>query len=152
MAERLIDSPSLKDIVFETSLSAASHRFLNDHRVFGRIIFPATGYLESVRAAAHLGLGGGNWAVENMVIGEALALDDTETKRLQVVLSRTGDGAAGFQVFSAGTARGRRIFVAAACLRLIAQHHRFGRPDPVDFETLKRGADRSWSRNFLCGL
>ena len=55
LAERFIDSPSLKGIVFETSLSAASHRFLEDHRVFGRIIFPATGYLESVRAAARLG-------------------------------------------------------------------------------------------------
>ncbi len=74
--------------------------------MFGRIIFPATGYLESVRAAARLGLGGGNWAVENMIIGEALALDDTETKRLQVVFSRTGDGAARFQVFSAGIGAG----------------------------------------------
>src|SRR5208282_5239812 len=106
LAERFIDSPSLKDIIFETTLSAASHGFVGDHRVFGRIIFPATAYLESVRAAARLGLGGENWAIENMVIGEALALNDTESKRLQVVLSRTGEGAARFQVFSAGTGAG----------------------------------------------
>jgi acyl transferase domain-containing protein/NADPH:quinone reductase-like Zn-dependent oxidoreductase/acyl carrier protein len=103
LAERLIDSPSLKEIVFETSLSAASHGFLNDHRVFGRIIFPATGYLASVCAAARLGLGDGNWTIENMAIGGALALDDTETKRLQVVLSPAGNGTAQFQVFSAET-------------------------------------------------
>ena len=57
LAERFIESPSLKDIVFETSLSAASHRFVNDHRVFGRIIFPATGYLESVARCRALGPG-----------------------------------------------------------------------------------------------
>ena len=106
LAERLIDSPSLKEIVFETGLSAASHPFLNDHRVFGRIIFPATGYLESVRAAAHLGLGGGNWAIENMVIGEALALEDTETKRLQVVLVTHGRRYLRFSSFQRRNGRG----------------------------------------------
>ena len=141
LAERLIDSPSLKEIVFETGLSAASHRFLNDHRVFGRIIFPATGYLESVRAAAHLGLGGGNWAVENMVIGEALALEDTETKRLQVVLSHTGDGAAGFQVFSAAKDAGSpksswRLHASGSLRRITDSDH----PIQVDCETLKGAA------------
>ena len=149
LAERFIDSPSLKDIVFETSLSAASHRFVDDHRVFGRIIFPATGYLESVRAAARLGLGGGNWGIENMAIGEALALDDTETKRLQVVLSHTGDRAARFQVFSAGTVAGSpesswRLH-ASGSLRSVADSD-----DPiyVDFEALKPDADEIDAESF----
>jgi acyl transferase domain-containing protein/NADPH:quinone reductase-like Zn-dependent oxidoreductase/ubiquinone/menaquinone biosynthesis C-methylase UbiE/acyl carrier protein len=149
LAERFIDSPSLKDIVFETSLSVASHRFVNDHRVFGRIIFPATGYLESVRAAARLGLGGGNWGVENMAIGEALALDDTETKRLQVVLSHTGDRAAHFQVFSAGTGAGSpesswRLH-ASGSLRSVEDSD-----DPIyiDFEALKRDADEIGAESF----
>ena len=103
-----------------------------------------------MRAAALLGLGEGNWAVENMVIGEALALDDTETKRLQVVLSHTGDGAARFQVFSAATGDGTvRIFVAAACLRLIAPCRRIRMsPIQVDFEALKRDADELGAESF----
>ncbi len=149
MAQRLIDSPSLKEIVFETGLSAASHPFLNDHRVFGRIIFPATGYLESVRAAAHLGLGEGNWAVENMVIGEALALEETETKRLQVVLSRTGDGASGFQVFSAGTAaeplESSWRLHASGSLRRITDSDR---AIQVDFEALKCDAEEVGAEAF----
>ncbi len=149
LAERLIDSPSLKDIVFETSLGAASHRFLNDHRVFGRIIFPATGYLESVCAAARLGLAGGNWAVENMVIGEALALDDTETKRFQVVLSRTGDSAASFQVFSTGTGEepgesSWRLH-ASGSLRSVTDSDE---PIDVDFESLKRDATEVGAETF----
>ena len=153
LAERLIDSPSLKDIVFETSLSAASHGFVEDHRVFGRIIFPATAYLESVRAAARLGLGGENWAIENMVIGEALALDDTETKRLQVILSRTGDGAARFQVFSTGTDAGSsesswRLH-ASGSLRSVTDSDR---PDPGRFRGAQARRRRTWSRIFLCRL
>jgi acyl transferase domain-containing protein len=149
LVERLVDSPSLRDIVFETSLSAASHRFVNDHRVFGRIIFPATAYLESVRAAAQLGLGGENWAIENMVIGEALTLDDTETKRLQVVLSRTGDDAAGFQVFGTGTAAGLfdsswRLH-ASGSLRSVTNSEE---PIQVDFETLKQGAEEVGAETF----
>ena len=149
LAEQFIDSPSLKDIVFETNLSAASHGFVDDHRVFGRIIFPATGYLESVRAAARLGLGGGNWAVENMVIGEPLALDDTESKRLQVVLSRTGDGAARFQVFSAAAGSGP----SESSWRLHASGSLRSVPDSddpihVDFEELKRDADEIGAESF----
>jgi acyl transferase domain-containing protein/NADPH:quinone reductase-like Zn-dependent oxidoreductase/NAD(P)-dependent dehydrogenase (short-subunit alcohol dehydrogenase family)/acyl carrier protein len=149
LADKLIQSPSLKDIVFETSLSAASHRFVNDHRVFGRIIFPATGYLVSVRAAAHLGLGGGNWAVENMVIGEALALEETETKRLQVILSRTGNGAASFQVFASGTGTGPsesswRLH-ASGSLRGVTDSEA---PIHVDLEALKHEAQEVGAETF----
>jgi acyl transferase domain-containing protein/NADPH:quinone reductase-like Zn-dependent oxidoreductase/NAD(P)-dependent dehydrogenase (short-subunit alcohol dehydrogenase family)/acyl carrier protein len=149
LAERRIDSPSLSDIVFETSLSAASHGFLRDHRVFGRIIFPATGYLETVCAAARLSLGNNNWAVESMVIGEALALDETETRRLQVVLSQTGDGAARFQVFSAVTgtspSESQWRLHASGSLRNVVDP---GVPIHVDFEALKRDADELGAESF----
>src|SRR6185312_227359 len=85
LAGRRLESPSLKETVFETMLSAASLPFVSDHRVFGRLIFPATGHLEAVRAAANIGLGQGPWALDDVVIGEALALSDEETRRLQVV-------------------------------------------------------------------
>ena len=152
LAERFIESPSLKDIVFETRLSAASHRFVEDHRVFGRIIFPAIGYLESVRAAARLGLGDGNWAVESILIGEALALDETETRRLQVVLSRTGDVGeviTRFQVFSAepglaSSASSWRLH-ASGSLRSIAD---LSDPIPLDFQPLTHGADEIGAEAF----
>jgi acyl transferase domain-containing protein/acyl carrier protein len=149
LAERFIKSPSLKEIVFETSLSAASHRFVADHRVFGRIVFPAIGYLESVRAAARLGLGGGNWAVENMVIGEPLTLDDTETKRFQVVLSQSAAGAARFQVFSADAGSGPseslwQLHVSGSVRSVADSDDRA----QVDFEALKRDADEVGAESF----
>jgi acyl transferase domain-containing protein/NADPH:quinone reductase-like Zn-dependent oxidoreductase/NAD(P)-dependent dehydrogenase (short-subunit alcohol dehydrogenase family)/acyl carrier protein len=100
LAARRVSSPSLKDIVFESEISVASHPFLEDHRVFGQVIFPATAYVETVLAAANLGLEKILWAIENLVIGEALALEDGETKRLQIALSRDQDGAVRFEVYS----------------------------------------------------
>lgn len=130
LAERLISSPSLKDVVFETNISAASHGFLQDHRVFGRIVFPATAYLETVRAAATLGLGDRKWVIENLVIGEALVLEETETKKFQVVLSSVGEKTARFQVFSSdiGAAQaqtGWRLHVSGDLL----EGHCLQRPD-----------------------
>jgi acyl transferase domain-containing protein/acyl carrier protein len=100
LAARRVSSPALKDIVFESEISAMSHPFLEDYRVFGRIIFPPTAYVETVRAAANLGLEKSPWTIENLVIGEVLALEDSETKRLQTVLLRHQDGAVRFEVFS----------------------------------------------------
>jgi acyl transferase domain-containing protein/NADPH:quinone reductase-like Zn-dependent oxidoreductase/NAD(P)-dependent dehydrogenase (short-subunit alcohol dehydrogenase family)/SAM-dependent methyltransferase/acyl carrier protein len=149
LAERLVDSPSLKDVVFETSLSAASHTFLHDHRVFGRMIFPATGYLEAALAAARLGLGEGIWAIQNLIIGEALALDDSETKRLQVVLSQTENGTAFFQIFSAETGTGPsesswRLHASG----FLCRGAPLGDMVHIDIEALKRHADELGAESF----
>jgi myxalamid-type polyketide synthase MxaB len=141
LAEKRLESPSLTDVVFETKLSAASPAFVADHRVLGKIVFPATAYLEAVRAAAELGLGKG-WAIEGLVIGEALVLDETEEKHLQIVLSRRDDGAAKFGVYSAGMSAGQGAVSwrlhASGELRLAANSTA---PEYIDIESLKLGAD-----------
>jgi acyl transferase domain-containing protein/acyl carrier protein len=101
LAERLLETPSLKNIVVETSLTATTPDFVEGHRVFGRLVFPAAGYLEAVRAAAERGLGANTQTIEDFTIGEALVLDETEEKRFQIVLERREDGTARFEVLSA---------------------------------------------------
>ena len=101
LLERRIETPSLKEIVFETRLSASSPAFLGEHLVFGKTIMPAAAYLEAVRAAAEHGLGMAPCTIEDFAIGEALAVEAGEEKRLQVVLSRKEDDAARFEVWSA---------------------------------------------------
>jgi acyl transferase domain-containing protein/NADPH:quinone reductase-like Zn-dependent oxidoreductase/NAD(P)-dependent dehydrogenase (short-subunit alcohol dehydrogenase family)/SAM-dependent methyltransferase/acyl carrier protein len=149
LAARRISSPSLKEIVFETDLTVASHSFLKDHRVFGRMIFPATAYLEAVLAAARLGIGGNDWAVENVVIGEVLVLAGTGTRRLQVVLSATEGAGARFEVFSAETARGEsgslwRRHASGSLCRLARPEE----PARIDFEMLKHGAAEIGAESF----
>jgi len=99
--ERRIDSPSLDDVVLEARVSAAAQPFLADHRVVGRIVFPATGYIETVRAAAEIALGEGPWTLESVAISDPLSLDDDGERTLQVVLSRKSDEVSEFTVYSA---------------------------------------------------
>ena len=73
------------------------------------------------------------------MIGEALALEDTETKRLQVVLSHTEDDAGSFQVFSAGTSAeptksSWRLHASGSLRRITASD----RPIQVDQCLIKR--------------
>ena len=60
------DSP-LRDVVFEQHVSAEAPRYLAEHRVFGSIVFPATGYLEMALAAGQA-IGGRVPAIDDLVI------------------------------------------------------------------------------------
>lgn len=87
---------ALKDTVFESHLDLAREPlgFLGDHRVFGRTILPATGYLEcALSAAAATQTGAGPIALQDVSIQQPLAVSNGESPRLQVALSPSGDGA-----------------------------------------------------------
>ncbi|HET7695301.1 MAG TPA: SDR family NAD(P)-dependent oxidoreductase [Vicinamibacterales bacterium] len=92
------DSP-LRDVVFEQYLSADRPRYLAEHRVFGAVVFPATGYLEMALAAGRA-IGGGIPAVEELVIAEPLVLPEAGERRVQAVFTPRGDRDGTFQVFS----------------------------------------------------
>jgi acyl transferase domain-containing protein/acyl carrier protein len=82
---RQIQSPALEGTVFESQLSAEWPPFLNDHRIFGTAILPATAYLEMALSAADA-LGAGPHALENVAILEALPLPDEGERTVQVIL------------------------------------------------------------------
>jgi len=97
---RQIQSPALEGIVFESQLSAQWPPFLNDHRIFGTAILPATAYLEMALSAADA-LGDGSYALENVAILEALPLPEDGERTVQVILTPDDTGAA-FQLVSRG--------------------------------------------------
>jgi acyl transferase domain-containing protein/NADPH:quinone reductase-like Zn-dependent oxidoreductase/NAD(P)-dependent dehydrogenase (short-subunit alcohol dehydrogenase family)/SAM-dependent methyltransferase/acyl carrier protein len=149
LAERRLESPSLNDVVFESHLYANSPVFVGEHRVFGTVIFPGTGYLEAVRAAAELGLGGTAWTIEDVVIGQALALNDAEGKRLQVVLSPLDNGTARFQVFSAAPSAGQpdikwRLHASGA-LRKVTD---IAAPQRVEIDVIQRDMEELGAEPF----
>jgi acyl transferase domain-containing protein/acyl carrier protein len=96
------DSP-LRDVVFEHRLSAAAPAYLAEHRVFGAVVFPATGYLEMALAAG-TAVGGRVPAVEDLVIAEPLVLPEAGDRRVHAVFTPRGDRDGVFQVFSRASA------------------------------------------------
>ncbi len=93
-------SPMLKATVFEAQVGIATVPFLQDHRVYGAAILPATAYVEMALAAAAKRFGKEACVLEDFSIQEALWFEEKETRTLQVVMTENDDGAA-FQVFSA---------------------------------------------------
>jgi NADPH:quinone reductase-like Zn-dependent oxidoreductase len=94
-------SPALKDTVFQSQLSARHPAFLADHRICGRVILPATAYVEMALAGAHHLFGEGAHSVQNLSLQEALRLDFSTQTSLQVVLRPGDEGSAEFEIFSA---------------------------------------------------
>jgi acyl transferase domain-containing protein len=95
---------SLKStLIFETELSATEPGFLKDHRVYGQVIFPGTGYLEmALAAAAQLGSGLSRspFQLESVSIHSPLFLSEKEASTLQLTLLNVENGQTSFQIHS----------------------------------------------------
>jgi acyl transferase domain-containing protein/acyl carrier protein len=91
-------SMPLRERVFETTIDAESLPFLADHRVRGRIVFPATGYLEMLLAAAREVFGEGACALEAVQFEDALVLPEGRRSTVQVVLTPESDGVMRFAI------------------------------------------------------
>ncbi len=96
---RRLKSPAIKAAVFEAVVSAADS-FLNDHRLFGMAVFPATGYLAAALGAAAESSLGAPVAVEGLTLAQALIVPDGERRVVQSVLTPHGDGVSQFEFFS----------------------------------------------------
>jgi len=96
-----VRSPLIKDVVFETRTTPDAPAFLTDHKVHGRVVFPATGYLEMASAAAELVIG--PHRLEDVAVLEPLVLEADEARNVQLVLSSAEAGAR-FKIFSAAAA------------------------------------------------
>ncbi len=87
--------------LFESDLGCATLPWVAEHRVRGRVVLPATAYLEAARAAAAAVLGCEQLRLEGVAIGEALVLPDEGSRTVQIVVTPGSRGEASFQIFSA---------------------------------------------------
>ena len=96
-----IDSPFIDNIVLEAYISSSDFPWTRDHQVFGKVVFPATAYLEMILASAREALGLQRFSIRDMDIREALVLDEGETRKVQVSIAKgQGEGESGFQLAS----------------------------------------------------
>ena len=85
---------------FEGAVGVTSPAYLDDHRIFGVPLFPATGFLELALAAACEAHPGRKIALQDVSFSEALRLPDDGTATMQVVLVPGASGSEEFRVYS----------------------------------------------------
>jgi len=85
---------------FQSKIGVDTLRYLNDHKVQGSVVFPASAYLEMARAASTELFGAGSPVLSNVAFQEALILPATGARTLQLVASPASSGSASFQIYS----------------------------------------------------
>lgn len=76
--------------IFSSRLNGLTPSFLRDHRVYDQIIFPGTGYIEILLAAAKRVFGADAVTVEGLLIPQALLLSENENVLVQTCLGHKG--------------------------------------------------------------
>ncbi len=93
-------SPMLTGAIFETELSVDFPSYLNDHRIYGTAILPASGYIEMALAAAQQTFAGQQCSLANIAFREALVLPNEGEKTVQIAVSAAEADRAAFEIFS----------------------------------------------------
>lgn len=108
-----VETP-LQQILFENVLSLKAYPALGDHRVGGRVIFPAAGFIEVAAAAGREVVGGDDVTVDGGWFREPLFLDDDAPRRTQVVLTPAAAGTYQFEIFSSPMTAGAAAWACHA--------------------------------------
>jgi thioester reductase-like protein len=88
--------------IWETDLNLARRAYLDDHRVLDFPVFPATGYLELVRAAAMETWDTSHVKVVDVLFQKAMVINRSGTLRIQAVFkpAEPNSGQVSFEVYS----------------------------------------------------
>lgn len=98
LVTRMVRSPLLKEILFESDFSLAALPFLADHKVYGEMVVPGACYLATVLSAADL-MGKTACQLEDILFPGAMVLAADETRTVHLALS-PADTKAAFELIS----------------------------------------------------
>jgi malonyl CoA-acyl carrier protein transacylase len=85
--DRSLQSPLLKETVFETHFSSTYPSFLADHVIFEKFIVPGASHISMLLGAAGLSFGDKACVLENILFLQALIIQAEETRTVQVLLA-----------------------------------------------------------------
>ncbi|MEM7127080.1 MAG: type I polyketide synthase, partial [Chloroflexota bacterium] len=109
LIDKMVKLPTSGETVFETAMSMETFPFLNDHRVYETIVSPGACHLTMVLSAAELTFAQKAesaliYTLADVILPQALALDDDEVRTAQIIYQASeanGAGpAVGFQLIS----------------------------------------------------
>ena len=85
---------------WEATLDKNSRPYLDDHRIQGGAVLPASAYVEMALAAAVEVFGAQSVALKDIEFRKALFLPEGGTHTIQVIVSQGADGATSFHIYS----------------------------------------------------
>jgi acyl transferase domain-containing protein len=118
---------------YEAELGAGRPEWLEDHRIAGKVVMPATAYVELGLAAGRELWSGTECVVEDVAVPQALVWDGAETLRVITVLEKGDDEQARWRVYSAGKEDGREWTLhASGRVRRQKEIAQLGASDGID--------------------
>ena len=113
-----ITSPLLDDFVFESQFNVSANDLLNDHRVYGVPVVPATIYVELALAAATEAFREKAVSIHDFVIQGPMILPESDSRTVQVVIGTEREGMSSFRIFSRASGGDKWSLHASGSLRL----------------------------------
>ncbi len=119
---------------WELRLDKKAFRFLDDHRIEGVAVLPASVYVEMASAAALEALGSAAVAIKDIEFHQALFLPDGESPTIQLILASAAEGTASFQIYSrsAGSEQTAKSWILHVSGKVASQEDRDLAPVPRD--------------------
>ncbi|MEH2155515.1 SDR family NAD(P)-dependent oxidoreductase [Nostoc sp.] len=91
------------EIICEGEISFDNPDYLEEHKIFGKILFPATGFIEAMLAASQKIFTDNLAIIQNVSIHQGLLLSQSLT-RLQMIFKPNKSSGYGFEIFSSNSA------------------------------------------------
>jgi len=132
-----------REVRWEAVIRTDEPGFLNDHKIFGSHIIPATVYWEMALSAGYDLFKSETLALENVSIAQALTLSEGEDTKLQCVLIPEEEKTARFQIYSQASEQAGAAWVMNASGTVKSE------PDPtavpLDLDKLRKNCPKEIS-------
>ncbi|OAD20556.1 beta-ketoacyl synthase, partial [Candidatus Thiomargarita nelsonii] len=92
--------PLLKETLFESWFSADSMPFLNEHRIFGKLVVSGATHISLLLGASELTFGSAGCVLEDILFPQALAIEDDGERVVQLAISPENGKEASFKLIS----------------------------------------------------
>ena len=92
LLHKKLQSPLLKETLFESRFSAESLPFLEDHRIFGKLVVAGATHISLLLGANELTFGKEGCVLEDILFSQALVIPDDDERTIQLAITPKENG------------------------------------------------------------
>ncbi|WP_189525043.1 type I polyketide synthase [Nostoc sp. 'Peltigera membranacea cyanobiont' 232] len=111
------------EMIFEGDISSENPEYLEGHKVFGKILFPATGFIEAILAASQKIFSNG-LTIKNVSIHQGLVLSQSPTT-LQMIFKQKKSSGYGFEIFSNDSSQDKWVLHVSGEIKAKNEYEKF---------------------------